>query len=363
MSAKVTNYYRQERETKGTARLILMILAERANEDGSCFPSVQTLADDCMKSQRTIQRTIKELESKGKVGRAFNTGKLTATGRTNMYYLNDYRVSVGLNPIITLSEFTPKKMSPHAKQGNKSTQAVTNKDLSGDKTVTQTKYTKPKSCINHNHKRLSPDNHNESATQISVERSKDKSESAMHVSQSTAQPSKNIVQPSTVCGDKDFLIKEEVLNEAIFPIQITKVERAEITNLLVKQQIPHESWQDLIDTLAYQIKHKAIASKAGYFVGILKKFKAGEFTTSEAQKIQSKRQPKQTSSAELKNKVEQIAEKNRKPIIDEKTAKMIEIINSKETKAELQQIYLKLREFNGDYIMNAWSKRFNEVRA
>ncbi len=113
MSAKVTNFYRDERKTKGTARLILMMLAERANEQGTCFPSIKTIANDCMKSERTIQTTLKNMENEGIIGRALNSGKVTSTGKTNLYFLNDYRISVGLEPLVTkFPLLSVKKLHP-----------------------------------------------------------------------------------------------------------------------------------------------------------------------------------------------------------------------------------------------------------
>lgn len=48
-----------------TKKLILLMLADRANESGLCYPSQQRLADDCEMSRSAVSRNIKELESAG----------------------------------------------------------------------------------------------------------------------------------------------------------------------------------------------------------------------------------------------------------------------------------------------------------
>ena len=48
-----------------TKKLLLLMLADRANESGLCYPSQQRLADDCEMSRSTVVRNIKELEIAG----------------------------------------------------------------------------------------------------------------------------------------------------------------------------------------------------------------------------------------------------------------------------------------------------------
>jgi len=398
MSAKATEYYTREQDTKGTARMVLFILAEHANEEGYCYPGIPLIAKKCNRSERAIQMALKALQEAGKIGIQYNHGKNTYHGKTNMFYLNDYRVSLGLEPVVTKSPYKSKdkpapKFSPREIS---STQEVKISAVRGEISCTQNKYTNQNLLNNYKHngnvkiqfgKLKQFENQNESAMHdqrptdnqsagdiklTAVEQQPEiissttqfENQSAKAIELPTVEQQPEVISSSTqFCGDKEFSFKEKPV-DLIFPIQMSKLEKQEITNLLIKQHIKNESWQDLIDTLAYQMKQKAIASKAGYFVGILKKFKSGEFTTGEAQKIQSKRQPKQTSADDLKNKVEKLAEKNRKPVIDEKTAKVIEIINSIETKAELQKIYPKLlRECPSELVMKTWSKRIREVRA
>lgn len=47
------------------AKQIMFYLINRANAEGTCFPSVRTIAKDCGVSERTVQRTMKVLLEAG----------------------------------------------------------------------------------------------------------------------------------------------------------------------------------------------------------------------------------------------------------------------------------------------------------
>lgn len=47
------------------AKQIMFYLINRANAEGTCFPSVRTIASDCGVSERTVQRTMKILLKEG----------------------------------------------------------------------------------------------------------------------------------------------------------------------------------------------------------------------------------------------------------------------------------------------------------
>lgn len=46
-------------------KLVLFVLADAANENGVCWPSIQYLADKASVSERTVQRVLAEAESQG----------------------------------------------------------------------------------------------------------------------------------------------------------------------------------------------------------------------------------------------------------------------------------------------------------
>lgn len=56
-------------------KLVLLALADCANDEGQCWPSMANLARKCSKSDRTIQAAIKELVSKGHLTRKETPGR------------------------------------------------------------------------------------------------------------------------------------------------------------------------------------------------------------------------------------------------------------------------------------------------
>jgi hypothetical protein len=58
-----------ELELPDSEKLALLALADAANDEGICWPSMETLARKCSKSDRTLQRAIKSLSDKGHLSR------------------------------------------------------------------------------------------------------------------------------------------------------------------------------------------------------------------------------------------------------------------------------------------------------
>jgi len=56
-------------------KLVLLALADSANDSGKCWPSMRSLVDKCSKSERTIQTVIKALVGKGLLARLEKPGK------------------------------------------------------------------------------------------------------------------------------------------------------------------------------------------------------------------------------------------------------------------------------------------------
>lgn len=77
-----------------TEKMVLLCLADFANDRGECWPSVDTIAGKCSCSDRTVQKAIKNL-------RAWGLLKLTTSpGKSHSY---------AINPRIS---FTPEDNSP-----------------------------------------------------------------------------------------------------------------------------------------------------------------------------------------------------------------------------------------------------------
>jgi len=56
-------------------KLVLLALADAANDEGHCWPSMASLARKCSKGERTVQGVIKALETAGHITRRENPGK------------------------------------------------------------------------------------------------------------------------------------------------------------------------------------------------------------------------------------------------------------------------------------------------
>lgn len=67
MSVKVMNMVWQHSQLKGSALLLLLAIADNANDAGEAYPSVDTLAQKIRMSARQVQRLIPELERRGEL--------------------------------------------------------------------------------------------------------------------------------------------------------------------------------------------------------------------------------------------------------------------------------------------------------
>lgn len=56
-------------------KIVLLALADCANDEGHCWPSMASLAKKCSKGERTVQGVIKELEAAGHITRREVVGK------------------------------------------------------------------------------------------------------------------------------------------------------------------------------------------------------------------------------------------------------------------------------------------------
>jgi len=65
MSFKAMTWASSIKTGSPTKKLVLLLLADRANDSGECWPSLQKIADDCELSKRSVQDNIKRLENAG----------------------------------------------------------------------------------------------------------------------------------------------------------------------------------------------------------------------------------------------------------------------------------------------------------
>lgn len=80
MSIKVMSAVWEHSQQSGGALLVLLALADFANDDGHCYPSVGTLADKSRMSRRNVQYILRDLEAAGEITAALDGGKNGTTG-------------------------------------------------------------------------------------------------------------------------------------------------------------------------------------------------------------------------------------------------------------------------------------------
>jgi hypothetical protein len=141
MSVQATSYVIEHSKQKGSALLLLIMIANHAHSDGSnAFPSVETLAKECRMSVRQIIRLVSELEASGELvversaGRnAHNYAIVMKKNSGNPKKLNSDKLS-GLNSD-KLSGLNSDKLSG-LNSDKLSGLKVANPDKSGNPTLT-----------------------------------------------------------------------------------------------------------------------------------------------------------------------------------------------------------------------------------
>ena len=109
MSIALRNAVRDHvRDVKGAAKSVLLALADYANDEGGCWPSMGRMADEIGVTRVTVVRAVQTLEAAGYVKVESQRGR----GNTNAYQINVSRVyTPALND--TFSS-TPQNVSPRS---------------------------------------------------------------------------------------------------------------------------------------------------------------------------------------------------------------------------------------------------------
>lgn len=87
MSIKVMNAVWEHSPAKGSELLLLLALADSANDSGLAYPSVTTLAQKIRMGKRNTQYLLKKLEADGLIAIGKGAGLPTTRGATNRYRL------------------------------------------------------------------------------------------------------------------------------------------------------------------------------------------------------------------------------------------------------------------------------------
>ncbi|MEZ5584935.1 MAG: hypothetical protein R3F37_21140 [Candidatus Competibacteraceae bacterium] len=110
MSIKAMTWVWEHSPDKSTRLLLLLATADHCNDDGECYPSIKRLAAKCRTSVRRTQQVVESLKREGVLGVVIGGEINTNGGKTNRFYLNSYRISLGLQPIAS----TPLIQQPPA---------------------------------------------------------------------------------------------------------------------------------------------------------------------------------------------------------------------------------------------------------
>lgn len=116
MSAKAT-FWAWDQDVNGYTKLVLLALADNADDFGECYPSVAYIAKKVGISARQVTREISELKTKKLLNVAYNGGRSGA----NLYQLQVKITHDTQSPPLTHSPATPDTQSskPNNKPNNK----------------------------------------------------------------------------------------------------------------------------------------------------------------------------------------------------------------------------------------------------
>jgi hypothetical protein len=99
--------------TEPSRKAVLISLADQANDDGICWPSVGTVAERTCLDERTVQRAIQDLQEEGHLTVQMRSG------RSTIYRLHPRH---GDTPVITSPPSqrhpTPVTVTPHPRHGD-----------------------------------------------------------------------------------------------------------------------------------------------------------------------------------------------------------------------------------------------------
>jgi hypothetical protein len=102
MSIKIMTAVWDREDLSSTQKLVLLALADWANDDGLCWPSINRLAIKASLTSRAVQKTIRSLEDAGFIRREEVLGKG-----------NRYWISAPLNDVHPCPTFTPPLNDVH----------------------------------------------------------------------------------------------------------------------------------------------------------------------------------------------------------------------------------------------------------
>lgn len=110
------HYVWETSPTTGSQRLMLLAIADAANDDGVCFPGVGTLAKKLNTTERNAQKLIRSLAKAGEITIHTGKGIKTAHGWTNRYNMTFNGVSISTPRAMSVSKVTPQEVNASTPQ-------------------------------------------------------------------------------------------------------------------------------------------------------------------------------------------------------------------------------------------------------
>ena len=111
MSVKASNWAWQLQCVKGMTKLVLMALADSADDDGFCWPKLETIAFKACTSKSTVKRAVRDLVQLGLVTVEHRT-RQNGSSASNYYTIN-----IGVQPDEETPDMVGVKMNPSSTEG------------------------------------------------------------------------------------------------------------------------------------------------------------------------------------------------------------------------------------------------------
>lgn len=114
MSIKLMTAVWEREDLSSTQKLVLLALADWANDEGLCWPSINRLAIKTSMAGRSVQRLIRDLEQMGFIRR------IEVIGKGNQYWirlpLTECHPCTSVTPPLTVCHPTPDTVSPNTSE-------------------------------------------------------------------------------------------------------------------------------------------------------------------------------------------------------------------------------------------------------
>ena len=123
VSVKVMSWVWDNATVEGTALLMLLAIADHANDDGVCWPSIGTLARKARVGERQAQRLVSALEESGAIEIERGVGRR---------HTSVYRIKGVADVTISSKEKVTRKSPIQQRKGDIQREKVTSSALKGD---------------------------------------------------------------------------------------------------------------------------------------------------------------------------------------------------------------------------------------